>query len=109
MLVRMQLVLALLRSYSAAVNDPDNELIYFYDIREALNKAVSGAQKNLNLGNTVWSDFGALCNHEPVRQGRHRGKFLGDLRDASKEELKTAREFARTMIENYLDYLEKKG
>jgi hypothetical protein len=43
---------SILRSYSAALNDPDNELIPLYEIREALSSQFGGdraAQKALNF------------------------------------------------------------
>lgn len=93
------------RSYNAAVEDPANELVHLYEIREAISKKLGGEVATisaLGLTKTEWSRFGVLTNFEPLRQGRHRGKNADNLRDASEAELGEARAFARKMIEAYL-------
>lgn len=103
---------ALLRSYSAAVNDSRNELVHLYEIRDALSRHFGGeaaATNAIGVSNAQWSRVGQLANHEPFTQGRHRGKQLGVLRDATSEELSEAREIARSMIEGYLRHLESKS
>jgi len=47
-----------------------------------------------------------LANDEPLKQGRHRGRNLEILRDATEDELVEARNFTRELIGKYLDYLE---
>ena len=99
----------LLGSYDAAVHDPNNELVYLYEIREALSVKFGGdkeARSALGISSSDWSRFGSLCNNEPLRQGRHRGKGGADLRDATESELSEARGIARGMIEDYLRHLE---
>lgn len=99
----------ILKSYEAAVRDPDNELVHLYEIREALSKRFRGettTRATLDISATDWSRFGQLCNSEPLRQGRHRGKSVGALRDATETELAEARGKARTMIEAYLGNLD---
>jgi hypothetical protein len=103
---------ALLRSYSAAVNDPRNELVHLYEIRDALSGHFGGeavATNAVGVSNAQWSRIGQLANNEPFTQGRHRGKQLGVLRDATSEELSEARQIARSMIEGYLRHLEGKS
>jgi hypothetical protein len=103
------LLAASLRSHDAAVHDPNNELVHVYEIRDALHskfKKDKATQTALGISETQWSDFGRLCNDEPLRQGRHRGKTGGALRDATEGELIEARGIARAMIEGYLRYLE---
>jgi len=101
---------SLLRSHAAAVRDPNNELVHLYEIPEALSTTKFGgqaaAQTALGISRTQWSRFGRLCNDEPLRQGRHRGKTGGALRDATESELIEARGIAKAMIEAYLQYLE---
>ena len=102
------IVNSILRSYSAAVNDPANELVHLYEIRDALSTHFGGewqAKQTLNISSTAWSRFGRLGNDEPLRQGRHRGQNPGQLRDAADEELGEARAIARQMIERYLRHL----
>lgn len=99
----------LLNSLTCSIREPDNELVYLYEIREALSKKFGGeemARKVLNITRISWRRFGRLTNVEPLKQGRHRGKNVGALRDATENELIEARTFARELIEKYLDYLD---
>ena len=103
------LVASLLKSQTAAVRDPNNELVHLYEIRDALSMKFSGeasTRKALDIAKPQWSRLGQLCNDEPLRQGRHRGKTGGTLRDATEAELAEARGISRAMIEAYLRYLE---
>jgi hypothetical protein len=113
----------LLRSYSAAVSYPEDELIHLYEIRDALatrfkdEKGKSRAIQELTVGKSEkersyikkgWQRLGELANSLPVSQGRHRGEILvNQLRSATEEELNDARKIARTLIEFYLAYLDK--
>lgn len=100
---------SLLRSYDAAVRDPNNELVHLYEIREAIAVRFGGereARATLGINASQWSRLGQLCNDEPLRQGRHRGKAGGTLRDATNAELSEARGIARVMIEVYLASLD---
>lgn len=105
------LLVSLLRSHEQAVRDPGDELVHLYEIRDALahhfrpdkERSVTG------VSTTQWSRFGQLCNQVPLTQGRHRGKQGNALRKATADELNEAREIARTMIEGYLDYLERQN
>lgn len=102
---------SILKSYQMSVNDPNNELVHLYEIRDALSKKFGseGAARNaLNISSTQWSRFGQLANNEPLKQGRHRGKFES-LRDATEAELTEARNLARHLVEAYLMYLERMG
>jgi len=101
---------SLLASYKAAVNDPENELVHLYEIRDALSKFFKGeaeARKALKVSASEWSRLGQLSNSEPFKQGRHRGKSVGELRDASESELVEARNIARSFVEAYLVYLDE--
>lgn len=101
---------SILRSYSAAVNDAGNELIRLYEVRDALATHFGGevaTRASLSISSSSWSTPGRLADREPLTQGRHRGQHLGALRDATPEELETARSIARAMIDKYLAHLEK--
>jgi len=101
-------VAVMLHSYNEAVNDRDNELGHLYDIRDATAKRFgdeSAAKSVLGISGTQWSRLGKLANVEPLKQGRHRGKSPGILRDATEGELREARSIARNLIEAYLNYL----
>jgi hypothetical protein len=100
---------SLLRSHNAAVRDPNNELVHLYEIRDALSVKFGGEKTlrtALGISSSNWSRFGELCNVKPLRQGRHRGKIGGALRDATEAELAEARGIARSWIEAYLRYLD---
>jgi hypothetical protein len=100
---------SLLRSYDAAVRDPNNELVHLYEIRDALSVKFGdkkACQSALGISIPDWSRLGELCNTGPLRQGRHRGKSSEALRDATEAELSEARRIARTMIEAYLRHLD---
>jgi hypothetical protein len=47
----------------------------------------------------IGSLFGRLANDEPIRQGRHRGRSSGPLRDATELELEKCREISRRIID----------
>lgn len=103
------LLASLLPSYDAAVRDPNNELVHLYEVREALSVKFggeNGARSALGITSSQWSRLGQLCNNEPLRQGRHRGKTGGALRDATESELTDARGIARAMLEAYLQHVD---
>jgi hypothetical protein len=82
--------------------------VHLYEIRDALSQHFGGgsaATAALQISSAQWSRLGQLSNNEPLTQGRHRGKQLGVLRDATNAELTEARDIARAMIESYLAYL----
>jgi hypothetical protein len=102
---------AILHSNQTSIMDPNNELIHLYEIRDALIDEFgreSEVKMKLGISSREWRNFGRLANDAPLKQGRHRGKHVGELRDATHEELNKAREFARTLILSYLEYLEHK-
>lgn len=99
---------AMLNSISNAVRDPQNELVHLYEVLDALSKEFGGKSRaitTLGLGASMWSRLGQLCNNEPLRQGRHRGKAGLALRDATHDELEEAREIARSMLRLYVEFL----
>lgn len=103
-----ELLPSLLQSYGAAIRDPNNELVHLYEIRDALAKKFGGesaTRATLGMTSPHWSRLGDLCNNQPLRQGRHRGKTSEPLRDANEKELAEARSIARAMIEGYLHHL----
>ena len=101
---------SLLESFETAMNDPPNELVHLYEIRDALKKKFRTACKArtaLGISGRKWDRLGGLADTLPLRQGRHRGRHTGALRDATEAELADARAIARSMIEAYLNYLER--
>ncbi len=100
---------SMLAFYEAAIHDPKNELIHLFDVWEALAKRFGGeteALTALGISRSKRKILGRLANDDPLRQGRHRGAKVGELRDATEAELGEARGIARNMIETYLHFLE---
>ncbi len=105
-------LIRMLRSYGAAIRDPSDELIHLYEVRESLASRFGSkpnALRKLRQPDEDWSRLGGICNDLPLRQGRHRGKFGDDLRDATEQELAEARNLAASFIEAYLRYLSAGG
>jgi hypothetical protein len=103
------LLFKMILSYHKSVNDPENELIHLYEIRDALNEFFGSqtiAIAKLGISNNEWNELGKLANSIPVKQGRHRGKSLSELRNADNEELDRARKCGVKLISKYLMYLE---
>jgi len=104
-----ELLGSVILSYALAVREPKNELVYLYEIREAISKKFGNGEKAksaLFFSSSQWSRLGKLANDEPLKQGRHRGKDFGALRDATESELKEARAIAFAMIEAYIKYID---
>jgi hypothetical protein len=93
----------MLESYSRAVEDPDNEWIYLYEIRDALATHYSSHRKAraaLGIAQDEWDRVGVLTIVEPILQGRHRG-HRDNLRPATQEELAEVRQTVRRWIETF--------
>lgn len=96
----------MLASYSAAVNDPGNELVHLYEVRDALVKHFGDdakAKQALGITDSEWKRFGGLANG-PLDQGRHRGSFT-QRRPAAQHELDEARAIARKWINAFADLI----
>ena len=102
----------MLKSNNASVLDPQNELIYLYEIIDAAKKKFQKAHKaraELNITKEEWKELTRISNNEPFTQGRHRGQNPGNLRDATIDELQQARGVASKIIKQYMKYLEKQS
>jgi hypothetical protein len=94
----------MLESYGRSVDDPANELVHLYEIRDAASNQYANealARRALGISKNDWSKLGRLSNDEPLREGRHRGRQSGRLRNASEEELDSARLIARQIMEAF--------
>jgi len=101
------IVKKILESYHNAVINPDNELVYLYEIWETIKGYFSDekkALKSLGLSKKELDKLTVLANSPEIKQGRHRGKQVGNARDATKKELEEARNVARKMFEGYSKY-----
>ena len=97
-------------SFNEALNDPKNELVHLYEIRDAIQDKYGGqkaACNDLGLNTGEWDKLGNLANNR--KQGRHRGQQVGVLPDATENELNEARNIAQKMIMSYMDFLENQG
>ncbi len=113
--LRHDLVLRrMLASYGAAVKDPEDEFIHLYEIWEALKvrfdprgKKPQKACEILGVDVTAGRRFESLTNDRRLRQSRHRGQHLDELRPATEKELGDARGLALEFIEGYVRWLNR--
>jgi hypothetical protein len=100
----------ILQSYNNAIDDADNCLVHLYEIRDALAKhfgGEQGARNALKVPKKQWQELGTLANTDPLKQGRHRGEHIAELREATEDELNRAMNIAAKMIEQYLKHLDQ--
>jgi len=100
----------ILLSFEKSLNQPKTELVHLYEIRDALSETFNGeknARDKVGISKAAWSRLGVLTNDLPLKQGRHSGKHIGVLREATPEELKEARDIAVEMVIAYWEYLER--
>ena len=86
--------------------------MHLYEVQEAVATKFGGvgaARIALGVSRASWSRLGQLANDEPLKQGRHRGKKVGNLRDATEGELNEARSIARFVVESYLTWFNNNG
>jgi hypothetical protein len=94
----------MVQSCNAAQDDPANELLYLYEVRDAAKKHFgneTAARKALGITKQQWQLLGRLANDEPLHEGRHRGSYVGSLRHATEAELNAARAVARSIIDAF--------
>lgn len=99
------LVGQLLKSYRAAVEDPHDEMVHLYEIRDALKRFFGSeeeARKRLGVTKREWQALGEIANARPIAQSRHRGDHIAGRREATLVELETARSAARLLIEGFI-------
>jgi hypothetical protein len=95
---------AMVDSYCKAIDDPANELVHLYEVRDAAKKYFgngAAARSALSISRDDWGDLGRLADEEPLNQGRHRGNHAPNLRDGTPEELEQARGIARRIIDAF--------
>jgi hypothetical protein len=100
---------AMLNSMARALTDKANCLVHLYEILDSLSSKFGGKTQAINalsLSSSHWNELGRLANHEPLQEGRHRGKMVYSLRPATKEELDRCKSIASKFVVEYLQYLE---
>ena len=93
-----------LESFSTALNEPDSEFVRLYQIRDALVKRFGSerdAKEALGISTSDWKFFGQMANDEPVAGGRHPGKSLGPLRNATTDERARMRALAEDWLRKF--------
>ena len=98
----------MLESHAASIATLGEELVYLYEIWDALKanfQRRENARSVLNISPETLTRFDDLTCNLPLRQGRHRGRF-DTLRDATAGELDEARRIAQDMMERYWRYLD---
>lgn len=101
----------LLRMYSNAIKEPENELIHLFEILEYISEKFGGrdkARKKLSILKSDINTFATIVNDPHIKEGRHRGKKADKLRRASPEELKFARRIAKKLMSKYLKHQQSK-
>jgi hypothetical protein len=99
-LAHSPLLESMVASYERSIEDPGNEFLYLYEVRDALKKHYGGEKKACQTLNIApeWKWLGKLANREPLEQGRHRGEHAPGLRSATDTELQEARQIIRRWI-----------
>ena len=102
----------LLESYQNSIKFPNDELVYLYEIKDAIKtyfKNKSTVLILLKISDADWSELGIICNKLPLKQGRHRGQMIGKLIDPKENELEKARSIAKNIIKSFINYLNHKN
>jgi hypothetical protein len=97
----------LIDSYLKSIDDPQNEFVYLYEVREKLQfhfGTIKLMTDTLNIDKTDFDRFGVITCVQPTEQSRHRGKFE-QMRPATQEELNNCRAFIKDIIEKYALHL----
>lgn len=98
----------MLASFQRAMDDRANTLIHLYEVLDTLSERFGGkkdAIDTLSIPKDWWSDLGRIANHEPLKEGRHRGKMVLNLRKATSVELDHCKSIAANLIARYAEYL----
>ncbi len=101
--------ISLLDCLYRATNNKSHELIHLYEVIEALSKkfgSQQSARQSLAISRKDWSRLGEIANDLPLKQGRHAGKKINELRDVTIAELIEARQLAQRFVKAYLNYLD---
>ena len=105
-MLRSSTLRAMVRSYGQAVRDHRNELVHLYEIRDTVCNhfgSEMAARSALRISRDIFSILRQLANDKPLREGRHRGKKIADLRPATKAELAEARRIAQIIVKSFAE------
>lgn len=93
-------------SYRLARGDDAHAMSHIYDLRDAANNAVGGAQKKLGFSINEWKRFGLILNDQAVKGGRHNGLNTEPMRPLTTEERNFLLKFGERLLFAFGDYLE---
>lgn len=93
-------------SYRLALGDDDHAMSHMYDLRDAANKGVGGAQKKLGVSINDWSRFGLILNNQAIQGGRHNGLHTDPIRPLTEEERSFLLTFGEELLFAFGDFLE---
>lgn len=98
---------AMLNSIARGLTDKANCLVHLYEVLDSLIDKFGNKKNTIDaLSSSQWSELSKLANHEPLQEGRHRGKMVYSLRPATKKELDRCKFIASKFVVEYLQYLE---
>lgn len=104
-----KIVLQIINSYKNSILYPNDELVYLYEIRDAISTyfhSESNAKSRLKITNSELKELGRICNALPLKQSRHRGKMIDGFKDSKGGELETARSISRKIIHSFINFLD---
>jgi hypothetical protein len=94
----------MIESFGKSIDDPANELVHLYEIRDAA--AHFGGERTactkLGVSKADWSHLDPLANDEPLDRCQHRGRRSELLSHATADELAVARRIALQILEAFI-------
>lgn len=96
--------------YHRAIEDPDREFVHLFDIVNAMEDKFGSrqaARKKCKVARSDLNSLTTIANDKTVRQGRHPGLNVEELRDATEDERKVVRQVARKLIFGYLQHMDE--
>lgn len=97
------------KSFKKSITDPENELVYLYEILDAVKVYFNGkeiALKKLKFTKKNWSELSKICNTLPLAQSRHRGQMINKQMMQDQRELDKAREISKKLILAFINFLD---
>lgn len=95
-------------SFNKLLGEHHNTFKLLYDMKEALNNKFRDRHliiETLKISEADWRWIGEYANNQPLEESRHIGKFVGETRNATTEELEKARNVGSSLIQAYVEYL----
>jgi hypothetical protein len=100
------LLVSMVASFRASISDPTDSFVHLYEIKEQLlSRFGKSFTHTLGVDDDDVRKYIHELSNAAIRQGRHRGKHAGKLRDATPEELRAAQDTALRLIEGYLQHV----